>query len=61
MTQQDLANASERDRTYISAVEQGKQNVTFGSVWRIAKALNLSLKPGGRWFNPDNPDQESHL
>jgi methanogenic corrinoid protein MtbC1/DNA-binding XRE family transcriptional regulator len=61
MTQQDLANASELDRTYISALEQGKQNVTFGAVLRIAKALDLSLKPGGRWFNPDNPDQESRL
>ena len=61
MTQQDLANAAELDRTYISALEQGKQNVTFGAVLRIAKALNLSLKPGGRWFNPGDPDQESRL
>jgi len=43
MTQQDLATASELDRTYISALEQGKQNVTFGAVLRIAKALNISL------------------
>ena len=61
MTQQDLANASELDRTYVSALEQGKQNVTFGAVLRIAKALDLSLKPGGSWFNPDNSDQESRL
>ena len=52
MTQQDLANASELDRTYISALEQGKQNVTFGAVLRISKALNLELNPGGRWFDP---------
>ena len=36
MTQQDLANASELDRTYISALEQGKQNVTFGAVLRLS-------------------------
>ena len=43
MTQQDLSNASGLDRTYISALEQGKQNVTFGAVLRIAKALDISL------------------
>ena len=60
MTQQDLANASELDRTYISALEQGKQNVTFGAVLRISKALNLGLKSGG-WFDPSHPDQQSGL
>ena len=56
MTQQDLANASELDRTYISALEQGKQNVTFGAVLRISKALNLGLKSGSRWFDPSHLD-----
>ena len=61
MTQQDLANASELDRTYISALEQGKQNVTFGAVLRISKALNLGLNSGGGWFDPSHPDQQSRL
>lgn len=54
MTQQDLANASELDRTYISALEQGKQNVTFGAVLRIAKALDISLPILGIPFINEN-------
>ena len=43
ITQQDLAIDAGLDRTYISALEKGKQNVTFGAILRISKALNLGL------------------
>ena len=37
ITQQDLAIDAGLDRTYISALEKGKQNVTFGAILRISK------------------------
>jgi len=43
MTQQELANASDLDRTYISMVEHGKQNLTIGAVLRIADALDVPI------------------
>lgn len=50
MTQQELANASGLDRTYISMVERGKQNLTIGAVLRIADALGV---PIGHLIGPD--------
>ena len=43
MTQQELANASGLDRTYISMVEHGKQNLTIGALLRIADALGVPI------------------
>ena len=41
--QQRLANAAGLDRTYISAVEHGKQNLTLGAVVKVANALGVEL------------------
>ena len=43
MTQQALADASGLDRTYISLVEHGKQNLTIGAVLKIAHALDMPI------------------
>jgi DNA-binding XRE family transcriptional regulator len=43
MTQQELADHSELDRTYISMVENGRQNLTLGTLFKIADALGISL------------------
>ena len=43
MSQQSLADAANLDRTYISAVEHGKQNVTIGAVAKLSSALKISL------------------
>ena len=43
MTQQELANTAGLDRTYISMVEHGKQNLTIGAVLRIADALGVPI------------------
>lgn len=43
MTQQALADASGLDRTYISLVEHGKQNLTMGAVLKIAHALDVPV------------------
>ena len=43
MNQQQLADFANLDRTYISAVEHGKQNLTLGAVVRLADALGEDL------------------
>jgi len=43
LTQQELADQSDMDRTYISMVEHGKQNLTMGALLRIAEALDIPL------------------
>lgn len=43
MSQQALADAAKLDRTYISAVEHGKQNVTVGAIVKLATALKIPL------------------
>jgi methanogenic corrinoid protein MtbC1/DNA-binding XRE family transcriptional regulator len=42
-SQQALAERSGLDRTYISAVEHGKQNITLGAVMKLADALEIPL------------------
>ena len=43
MNQQELADASGLDRTYISLVEHGKRNLSIGAVLKIANALEVPL------------------
>ena len=43
MTQKELADACGLDRTYISLVENGRQNLSFGALSRIAGALDASV------------------
>ncbi|MFB6285149.1 MAG: cobalamin-dependent protein [Candidatus Bipolaricaulia bacterium] len=42
-SQQALADASGLDRTYISAVEHGKQNLTIGAMLKLAQALDVDI------------------
>ena len=42
-SQQELALRASLDRTYVSAVEKGRQNITIGAAVRIADALETSL------------------
>ena len=44
MSQQELADSSDLDRAYISAVEHGKQNISVGAIAKLAKAMNLSIE-----------------
>ena len=43
LSQEDLADKAELDRTYIGGVERGERNPTILSTLRISKALGLSL------------------
>jgi methanogenic corrinoid protein MtbC1/DNA-binding XRE family transcriptional regulator len=44
MTQQDLAAAADLDRTYISGLENGKQNPSLGVLIRLTRALEVPLE-----------------
>ena len=41
MTQQELADRSGVNRTYVSDIERGRRNVTITTMKRIAGAMNL--------------------
>ncbi len=43
ISQEELANIAELDRTYITSVERGKRNVSIVNIEKIAIALNISL------------------
>jgi methanogenic corrinoid protein MtbC1/DNA-binding XRE family transcriptional regulator len=43
LSQQELAMRAGLDRTYISAVENGKQNVSVATIGRLASALHVPL------------------
>lgn len=43
INQQKLSELSSLDRTYISAIENGKKNITFSALLRIAEALDVKV------------------
>ncbi|HEX6212401.1 MAG TPA: cobalamin-dependent protein [Methylomirabilota bacterium] len=43
-TQQELAEAAQLDRTYISGLERGRQNPTLGALLRLARSLETPLE-----------------
>ena len=44
ISQETLANMADIDRTYLPDIEKGKRNVSLRVAYKIAKALNVSLK-----------------
>jgi transcriptional regulator with XRE-family HTH domain len=43
LTQEDLAYASEIDRSYIGGVERGERNLSFDKLCQIAEALGCDV------------------
>lgn len=43
ISQNDLANSSKLDRSYIANVECGKRNISIVNIEKIAAALHVSL------------------
>lgn len=43
MSQEELADSAQLDRTYISSVERGKRNISIVNIEKLANALNVSL------------------
>ena len=42
-SQEQLANDSEIDRTYLQSIEKGKRNVSINFLIRLSSALNVQL------------------
>lgn len=42
LSQENLANSCGLHRTYISALERGKRNISLNNVQKIAEALSVS-------------------
>lgn len=42
LSQEELAEIADLDRTYVGGLERGERNATLGSILRIAKALKTS-------------------
>jgi transcriptional regulator with XRE-family HTH domain len=44
LSQEELADIAELDRTYITSVECGKRNISIVNIEKLATALNVTLK-----------------
>lgn len=44
ISQEKLAELAELHRTYIGQIECGKRNVALKNIYKLAKALNISVK-----------------
>ena len=53
ISQEELANRAELDRTYITSVEKGRRNISIVNIEKICNALNVSLK---EFFNSEEFD-----
>ncbi|SEL19438.1 helix-turn-helix domain-containing protein [Ectothiorhodospira marina] len=42
MTQEQLAERSGLDRTYVSSVERGKRNISLNNIFKLAEALDVT-------------------
>jgi transcriptional regulator with XRE-family HTH domain len=43
LSQEELAEKADIDRTYVSIIERGRVNITLAVALKIARSLNLSL------------------
>jgi transcriptional regulator with XRE-family HTH domain len=43
MTQGDICRKLDMDRSYMSAIENGKKNITISQLERLAQALGVSV------------------
>ena len=44
ISQEELADNAQLDRTYITSVECGKRNISIVNIEKLANALNVTLK-----------------
>lgn len=58
MTQEEFAKLLNYDRTYLSRIESGKQNITLESLEHICNLLNVSLKDFFMYMDEDHIEEE---
>lgn len=44
LSQEELADYAELDRTYITSVERGRRNISIVNIEKLASALKVTLK-----------------
>lgn len=44
LSQQDLANAADMERTFITHIETGKRNISVDTLQKVLEALSISFK-----------------
>lgn len=44
ISQEELADNAQLDRTYVTSVECGKRNISIVNIEKLANALNVTLK-----------------
>lgn len=44
ISQEELADLSKLDRTYVTSVERGKRNISIVNIEKLALALGVTLK-----------------
>jgi len=44
LSQEELGFKSDIHRTYIGAVERGEQNISLDNIYKLSKALKVSIK-----------------
>lgn len=58
MTQEEFAKLLDYDRTYLSRIESGKQNITLESLEHICNLLNVSLKDFFMYMDEEHIEEE---
>ncbi len=58
MSQEEFSKKINLDRTYLSRVESGKQNITIDNLNNICNGLGISLKEFFEPFNDEIIDNE---
>lgn len=61
MTQNELADKLKWDRTFLSRVESGKQNITIDSLEHVCKTLNISLKDFFQYMDNEHITEDYYL
>lgn len=58
ISQEKLANFLNWDRTFLSRVESGKQNITIDSLEKVCKVLNVNYKDFFMYMDENHIDGE---
>lgn len=48
LSQEELANRADVDRTYVGSIERGQRNPTFENLWFLLRALEVSWAELGK-------------